>query len=209
MHRIDQGPADAPLTLVLAHGAGAPMDSPFMTTVAEGIAGRGWRVVRFEFPYMAARRDGGSRRPPDRQPVLLETWRQVIADLGGPQRLVIGGKSMGGRMASLIADDAGVRGLVCFGYPFHPAGKPERLRTEHLADLRTPTLICQGTRDALGDRALVTGLSLSPAITLAWAEDGDHSLKPRRASGRSEAQALAEAVDAVDGFLHRLRYQSQ
>lgn len=209
MHRIDQGSPNAPLTLVLAHGAGAPMDSPFMTTVADGIAALGWRVVRFEFPYMAARRDGGGRRPPDRQPVLLETWRQVIDDLGDPRRLVIGGKSMGGRMASLIADDAGVRGLVCFGYPFHPAGKPERLRTEHLTDLRTSTLICQGTRDALGGRDLVTGLPLSPAIKVVWAEDGDHSLKPRRASGRTEAQALAEAIDAVGRFLHHFGYQSR
>lgn len=201
MHLIDQGSADAPLTLVLAHGAGAPMDSPFMTIIAEGIASAGWRVVRFEFPYMAARRDGGSKRPPDRQPVLLDTWREVIADLGGPERLVIGGKSMGGRMASLIADEAGVRGLVCLGYPFHPPGKADRLRTGHLADLSTPTLICQGTRDTMGGRDLVRGLTLSPAIRLHWAEDGDHSLKPRKASGRTEAQALAEAVAAVDGFL--------
>ncbi|MCA1939802.1 MAG: alpha/beta fold hydrolase [Caenispirillum bisanense] len=204
MHLLDQGPPDARLTLVLAHGAGAPMDSPFMDTMANGLAAAGHRVVRFEFPYMAGRRDGGTKRPPDRQPVLLDCWRQVIADLGGPQNLVIGGKSMGGRMASLIADVAGVRGLVCLGYPFHPPGKPEKLRTEHLAGLRTPTLIVQGTRDTLGGRDLVAGLALSPAIRLHWAEDGDHSLKPRRASGRTEAQALAEAVSAIDAFLTTL-----
>jgi dienelactone hydrolase len=106
------GPKSAPLTVVLAHGAGAPMDTPFMTFFAEGLAKAGYRAVRFEFPYMAARRKTGAKKPPDRQPVLLETWRSVIAEWGS-ERLVIGGKSMGGRMASLIADDANVQGLVC------------------------------------------------------------------------------------------------
>ena len=90
------GPDDAATTLVLAHGAGAPMDSPFMAAMTDRLAGRGHRVVRFEFPYMAARRLDGRRRPPDRQPVLLTAWRAVAAALGGSRRLVIGGKSMGG-----------------------------------------------------------------------------------------------------------------
>ena len=105
------GPADAPLTIALAHGAGAPMDSPFMAFFAEGLANRGYHVARFEFPYMAARRAGGNRRPPDQPSVLIETWRTVIAELGaelGAKRLVIGGKSLGGRIASMLADDAGV-----------------------------------------------------------------------------------------------------
>ncbi|WP_422365431.1 alpha/beta fold hydrolase [Pelagibius sp.] len=201
------GPEDAPLTLALAHGAGAPMDTPFMDAFAEGLAERGWRVVRFEFPYMAKRRDDGKRRPPDRAPVLLESWRSVIETLGA-ERLVIGGKSMGGRMASLIAAEnaakTAVRGLVCLGYPFHPAGKPERLRTEHLADLRTPALILQGTRDSLGNQAEVAGYSLSDSIRLHWAEDGDHDLKPRKASGRSRDQNWQEAITALDGFLRSL-----
>ncbi len=201
------GPEDAPLTLALAHGAGAPMDTPFMDAFAEGLAERGWRVVRFEFPYMAKRRDDGKRRPPDRAPVLLESWRSVIETLGA-ERLVIGGKSMGGRMASLIAAEnaakTAVRGLVCLGYPFHPAGKPERLRTEHLADLRTPALILQGTRDSLGNQAEVAGYSLSDSIRLHWAEDGDHDLKPRKASGRSRDQNWQEAIAALDGFLRSL-----
>jgi len=202
------GPEQAPLTYVFAHGAGAPMDTPFMTFFAEALAARGWRVVRFEFPYMARRRLEPKRPPPDRQPVLLETWQAVISHLG-PEKLVIGGKSMGGRMASLVADDAhaegrGVRGLACLGYPFHPAGKPERLRTGHLAALETPCLICQGTRDALGNAQEVAGYTLSPAIRLHWAEDGDHDLKPRKASGRSAHQNWEEAVAAVDGFFHSL-----
>lgn len=199
----------APLTFAFAHGAGAPMDTPFMTFFAAGLASRGWRVVRFEFPYMAARRHGDRRLPPDRQPVLLETWRRVIETLG-PERLVIGGKSMGGRMASLIADEAraggrGVRGLACLGYPFHPAGRPERLRTGHLATMATPCLICQGTRDALGNAEEVAGYTLSRSIRLHWAPDGDHDLKPRkRVTGLSHADHLATMAARVAAWARRL-----
>ena len=197
------GPKRSALTLVLAHGAGAPMDSPFMEAFAARIGEAGFRVARFEFPYMARRRSGGPKRPPDRQPVLLDGWRAVIGRLG-PERLVIGGKSMGGRMASLVADEMGVRGLVCLGYPFHAPGKPEKPRTAHLAELRTPTLICQGTRDPMGGRETVAGYALSPAIRLCWLEDGNHDLAPRKASGRSREDNWAEAVAAVVGFLQGL-----
>ena len=180
------------------------MDDPFLETVAQGLAVRGLRVARFEFPYMARRRSEGARRPPDREAVLLETWRDAIAALGGGAGLVIGGKSMGGRMASLVADDSGARGLVCLGYPFHPPGRPERVRTAHLAQLRTPTLIVQGTRDPFGTPAEVAGYRLSPAIRIEWIEDGDHSLAPRRGSGRTRAQNLAAAIAAVAEFVARL-----
>ncbi len=185
--------------VVLAHGAGAPMDSPFLNYVAAGLATRGLRVVRFEFPYMQARREG-RRPPPDREPVLLDRWRAVLAELGG-RPPVIGGKSLGGRMASLLADEVGARGLVCLGYPFHPPGKPQRLRVAHLGSLRTPTIVMQGTRDALGSREEVAGYRLSRSIRVHWIEDGDHSLKPRARSGRSERQNLDEAVDAVAQFV--------
>lgn len=197
---VFDGPDDADLTIALAHGAGAPMDSPFMATIAAGLARAGLRVARFEFPYMRKRRIDGTRRPPDRAPVLLETWRAVIATLG-PGRLVIGGKSLGGRIASMLADQAGVRALVCLGYPFHAPGRPatpERL--VHMAALATPTLIVQGERDTLGAPAEVAGYTLSPAIDIAWMIDGDHSLKPRKASGRSEADNLADAIAAVVAF---------
>jgi hypothetical protein len=196
------GPAGGPI-LVLAHGAGAAMDSPFLNVMAEGLGKEGIRVARFEFPYMRARRQG-RRPPPDREPVLLDAWRTAIAELGGPERLVIGGKSMGGRMASRIADEAGVRGLVCLGYPFHPPGRPEKTRTAHLAGLRTPTLIVQGTRDALGTREDVAGYELSPQIRFVWLEDGDHSFKPRASSGHTERQHLAAAVEAVADFVKGL-----
>lgn len=202
-HFLIDGPENAPLTLALAHGAGAPMDAPFMTAMAAGLAGHGLRVVRFEFPYMAARRRDGRKRPPDPQARLIETWRAVISALG-PERLVIGGKSMGGRMASLVAGEAGVRGLVCLSYPFHPPGKPERLRTAHLAGISTPTLIVQGTRDPFGTPGEVAGYDLAPCIRLAWIEDGNHDLVPRKASGRTREQNWQAAAAAVAGFVQDL-----
>jgi uncharacterized protein len=195
------GPADARRTFVFAHGAGGPMDGAFMNTVARGLAGRGIRVVRFEFPYMRARRTGGKRGAPDREPVLTGTWRSVIEELGDPERLFIGGKSLGGRMASLVADDCGVAGLICFGYPFHPPGNPEKLRTGHLAGLKTPALIVQGSRDPFGTREEVEGYSLSPAIRVEWLPDGDHSFKPRASAGVTEKENVARAVDLAAQFI--------
>jgi len=198
------GPPDAEWTIVLAHGAGRGWDSPSLVAIAEGVARAGHRVVRFEFPYMVRRREDGTRRPPDRQPVLLETWRAVIEALG-PDRLVIGGKSMGGRMASLVADECGVAGLVCLGYPFHPPAKPEKLRTEHLAGLSTPTLIVQGDRDRFGTPGEVAGYLLSEEIRVHWMPDGDHDLVPRKKSGRTAEENWAEAVDVILGFIDRQR----
>jgi len=196
-------PAESALTLALAHGAGAPMDSPFMAAFAAGLAAEGIRVARFEFPYMAARRHDGRKRPPDREAVLLEAWRQVVARLG-PARLAVGGKSLGGRMASMVADETGAKGLVCLGYPFHPPGRPDKLRTAHLETIKTPTLIVQGTRDPFGGPGEVEGYPLSPAVRLHWAEDGDHSLAPRKASGRTTEQNWAEAIAATAAFLREL-----
>lgn len=188
------------MTLALAHGAGAQMDSPFMTFFAHGVAAAGFRVVRFEFPYMAARRSDGTRRPPDRPNVLLDAWQSVIDRLD-PAQLVIGGKSLGGRIASMIADAAGVRGLACLGYPFHPPGQPEKLRTAHLQALQTPALILQGTRDPFGGIEEVARYGLAPAIRVYWLPDGDHGFAPRRGSGRTARQNLEEALAALTGFL--------
>lgn len=190
-------------TLILAHGAGAPMDSEFMQTMAQSLAVRGIAVVRFEFAYMAARRLDGKKRPPNPQAKLLEQWRevyrQVRQQVAGP--LAIGGKSMGGRMASLLADELEADALVCLGYPFYAVGKPEKPRVAHLAELRTPTLIIQGERDALGDRQAVAGYTLSEAITLHWLTAGDHDLKPLKSSGFSHPQHLQAAAEAIAAFL--------
>ncbi len=194
----------------LAHGAGAAMDTPWMEALATGLAAAGVAVVRFEFPYMQKRRAEGSRRPPDRAPALLDTWRNVISSLRGPRPLLIGGKSMGGRMASMVADEhheddsAAVAGLVCLGYPFHPPRKPESTRTAHLATLETPTLILQGTRDPFGRPDEVATYDLSPAIQIHWLDDGDHSFKPRKASGHTQDEHLASATAAIVRFARTL-----
>lgn len=196
------GPLDSRTTLILAHGAGAPMDTPFMETVAKGVAAAEIRVLRFEFPYMARRRKDQRRRPPDRQPVLLDCWRSVFASVGSG-RVAIGGKSMGGRMASLVADEIGAAALICLGYPFHPPGKPDRLRTEHLQEMTTPTLILQGERDPFGTRLEVAGYALADSIRVHWLEDGNHDLAPRKKSGRTPEQNLSETVETIAGFLTR------
>jgi predicted alpha/beta-hydrolase family hydrolase len=169
------------------------MDTPFMSTVARELGERGIRVVRFEFPYMAARRTGGKRGAPDREAVLLNTWRDVAAQIGG--------KSMGGRMATLVADELQVRGSVIFGYPFHPPGQPNKLRTAHLEKLATPMLVLQGERDPFGTRDDVAAYQLSPQIRIEWILDGDHSLKPRAKSGTTESQNLLHAIDAAAEFM--------
>jgi predicted alpha/beta-hydrolase family hydrolase len=176
------------------------MDTPFMAAFAGGLADHGFRVARFEFPYMAAFRRTGKKTPPDREPVLRQTWLKVVNALGS-DNLVIGGKSMGGRIASLVADEAGVAGLICLGYPFHPVGKPGQLRVKHLEPLETPTLILQGERDPFGNREEVAGYKLSPAIRIEWLEDGDHSFKPRKSSGKTQEQNWEEAIGKIVGFL--------
>lgn len=194
-------------TLVLGHGAGAAMDSAGMNDAARVIASRGIRVARFEFAYMAGRREG-VRKPPPRADTLLGEYRDVVAQAAVDGPVFIGGRSMGGRVASMVADElheAGtVLGLVCLGYPFHPPGKPEQLRTAHLEHLATPALIVQGTRDEFGTRDEVSGYALSPSIELVWLEDGDHGLRPRKAvSGFTYAQHLESMADAVAGFVGR------
>jgi predicted alpha/beta-hydrolase family hydrolase len=199
---LRDGPAQGPLCLVLAHGAGQGPRSPFMEAMTRSLGERGIAVARFAFPYMRRAEAEGRRRPPDAQPKLLEAWREVIAQAGlPPGQLVIGGKSLGGRIASLVADEAGVAGLVCLGYPFHPPGRPAQLRTAHLAGLTTPTLFCQGERDPFGNRAEVAGYALSPAIRIAWIEDGDHGFVPRKASGRSLDDNLLQATAAIAAFV--------
>ncbi|HEY8131712.1 MAG TPA: alpha/beta family hydrolase [Thermoanaerobaculia bacterium] len=184
------GSASAARTYIFAPGAGGPMVSGFMTAIARGIAAKGIRVVRFEFPYMTAR-----RRRPDPENVILDSWRFVVREIGHPESLVIGGKSFGGRMASMVADELQVAGLLCYGYPFHPPGQPAKLRTAHLKTLATPALIVQGSRDAFGSREEVESYELSKAIALQWIPEGDHSFKPRARSGFTERENLERAVD--------------
>ena len=201
------GPREAKLHLILAHGAGAPMTSPFMEAMCLALAEDGVASTRFEFAYMAGRRNDGVKRPPPSMDILTEEFRAVVAahPCAPDQRLFIGGKSMGGRVASLIADDfhaaGAIAGLVCLGYPFHPPRKPGQLRTAHLAALRCPTLIVQGTRDPLGTEPQVATYPLSPAIALEWLADADHDFKPRKSSGHTQASHIATAATAIARFV--------
>jgi len=194
-------------TLIFAHGAGAPMDSDYMQALTAELNAAGMAVVRFEFPYMQQRRETGKKRPPDRAPILLDCWREVYGDLSNrtelPQPILIGGKSMGGRMASMVADELGAAGLCCFGYPFHAPGKPEKMRTEHLLTIKTPTLIFQGTRDLFGKPSELAPVPFSDAVKTHWLEDGDHDLKPRKLSGLLQQEHL-RTVAALVSELARL-----
>ncbi len=201
MNLLRDGPDDAAAVIVLAHGAGAPMDSRFMNDFAKALGTSGLRVIRFEFAYMAGRRTGEGRKPPSRAERVMGEYRDLVESLDEGRPLFIGGKSMGGRVASMVADElfaAGkIAGLVCLGYPFHPPGQAAKLRTAHLEGLKTPALICQGTRDPFGTREEVAGYALSKAIGIYWLEDGDHDFRPRRESGRTAKQNLNDAADAV------------
>jgi len=198
------GPEHALATLLLGHGAGAPMDSAFMTAIAALLAEHGLRVARFEFPYMAARRHGSRRPPPPRAEKMTDFVAQTAAALKTDRPLLIGGKSYGGRVASLAAQslfDTGIIcGLVLLGYPFHPPGRPENLRTGHLGGMTVPTLICQGERDPFGSKAEVETYRLPAAFTVNWARDGNHDLRPRKKSGLTPDQNLRDAALAISAF---------
>lgn len=206
---VFDGPANAASVVALAHGAGAAMDTPFMSGVAERLATAGIRVARFEFPYMAQRRSGGRHRPPDRPAVLLGTWHDVVVALTGAAgkrpRLFVAGKSMGGRYASLHAaagtHRSAISGVICLGYPFHPPGKPEQLRIDHLSGLAVPMLIVQGERDPFGGITEVSGYRLPRGVRVEWSADGDHSLKPRKSSGHTEAGNLDLACRQIAAFV--------
>lgn len=202
------GPETASSVFLFAHGAGAPMDSDFMETVAKGLASKGIRVVRFEFPYMATRRSDGKKRPPDRQPILIHSFIDALEALPNSAATVyVGGKSMGGRMATLLTAEAnavaahGIAGCVCFGYPFHAPGKPMGNRMDHFSSLVRPMLINQGTRDPFGGYEELVPYSLPDNVRVCWIEDGDHDLKPRKASGRSYSENIEAAIDNGARFI--------
>jgi predicted alpha/beta-hydrolase family hydrolase len=208
MKILSTGPENAAVAVLLAHGAGAPMDSPSMNAAAMALAVEGLRVHRFEFSYMAARRTG-QRKPPPKAESLMGEFRAAVDAVASNNALIIGGKSMGGRVASMVADElhtkGKINGLLCLGYPFHPPQKAEQLRTWHLARLATPALFVQGTRDTFGNREEVAGYELSPRIEILWLEDGDHDLKPRKQiSGISAADHLKTMARAVHDWSARL-----
>jgi uncharacterized protein len=191
--------------LILAHGAGSSMDHPFLTFVHETLARRGIMTVKFNFPYMEA-----GRKAPDHRDVLADTWRAVIQQVRAdakPGALFVGGRSMGGRIASVVAAGGEqVAGLVLLGYPLHPAGRPEALRSKHLARIACPMLFVQGSRDRLCDLDKLNGVlaPLSVPVTLHLIEEGDHSFKVPKRTGLSEQQIWDGIVQRVVSWLESL-----
>jgi predicted alpha/beta-hydrolase family hydrolase len=181
---LHDGSTNAKTTILLAHGAGAPMDSGPMNGLADALSSHNFKVARFEFDYMAERRRSTKRAPPPKGEKLIPEYRAAIEQLAASGPLIIGGKSMGGRVASMIGDEfyaqGKIIGLLCLGYPFHPTKQPLKLRTAHLEYLKTPTLICQGSRDPFGSVEEVANYKLSSAIELFWLNDGDHDFTPRK-----------------------------
>jgi len=206
--RIDNGISGAKARLILAHGAGAGITSSYMEAIAALLSERDIALTLFEFAYMASRRDGGAKRPPPKAEKLIPEFRDVVTAVAREnprQKLFIGGKSMGGRVASMLADELYqqnmIAGLVCLGYPFHAPGTPDKLRTEHLTKLRCPALIVQGERDPFGNRGEIEKIRLSKQIAFAWMSDGDHDFGPRGNSGFTRKGNLAAAADAVAAFI--------
>ncbi|MCG9701605.1 alpha/beta fold hydrolase [Vibrio natriegens] len=199
---IVEGPESGPL-FIFAHGAGAGMEHDFMAAVAKGLVEQGIRVVRFNFPYMMKRAEDGKKRPPDRAPKLLDAYEEVITHFASTP-VVIGGKSMGGRMSSLLAENTLVAGIACLGFPFHPPGKPENYKGEHLATLEKPTLILQGERDTFGKREEFENFTLSDQVSVTFVPDGDHSFKPRKRSGYTEEGNIALAVEHLARFINEV-----
>jgi len=193
---------------IFAHGAGADKDSEWMLKVDGLLKEQGLDVIRFNFPYMVKRSEDGKRRPPDRQPKLIEAFRSQLAQLSRDQKIIVGGKSMGGRMASLLAIEEAleyeIAGVVCFGFPFHPPGKPDKYRGDHLANIETPTLILQGERDTFGTREEVEQYCLGENVTLGFIPDGDHSFKPRVRSGHTLDSNLVLTAQKVSKFVDSL-----
>jgi predicted alpha/beta-hydrolase family hydrolase len=198
----ESGRSGADRAVLLAHGAGAGRETPALLAVASALAAAGVPSLRFDYPY---RQQG--RRAPDRPPVLVAATRAAVARLAAhsglaSERLVLGGRSMGGRYCSLIAADPDdpmpARGLLLLGYPLHPAGRPERLRVEHFPRLRMPCLFVSGTRDALAgrDELIAAARAIPGPVTFHWLEGADHGYRVRKADGRSPAD-VAEEVGEV------------
>jgi predicted alpha/beta-hydrolase family hydrolase len=196
--------------VLLAHGAGADMNGAALTTVADALADARVPSLRFDFPYRRA-----GRRAPDRAPVLQVAVYEAATELARRaklpvERLVLGGRSMGGRIASMVAADSeqGIPalGLALLGYPLHPPGKPDQLRVEHLPRLTMPVLFVSGTRDAFGTPTELKRYAkkVKGPVTFSWVESGDHSFKPLKASGLTASDALRGVAEAVVDFVTKL-----
>ncbi|MEH6443010.1 MAG: alpha/beta family hydrolase [Oceanospirillaceae bacterium] len=197
--------------VILAHGAGMPMDHPFMQQVTDQLVSIGLQVVRFEFPYMAQRRVTGRKLLPDKLPVLIASFKEAISKVKSDVesqsnskqiRVYLAGKSLGGRVATIMACTESVAGVFVYGYPFHPINKPDRLRVEHLQNIDTQIHIYQGERDKLGNADEVENYTLSSKVTVEWLADGDHDLKPRVRSGFTQQQHMKSVLSKIDYIIN-------
>ncbi len=195
-------------TLCLAHGAGQGKESDFMQSMAMRLAECQINVALFDFDYMYTAKSEGKRRPPARAPKLLENWHSAIAAIDDTAPLFIGGKSMGGRMATMLSAEENmphqIQGVIALGYPFHPPGKPDKLRLDHFSQMKRKTLIIQGERDTFGNREEVTGYDLGNQASVLWLPDGDHSFKPRKKSGVTQPENFAKAAQYIHEFIASL-----
>ncbi|MFT5758187.1 MAG: putative alpha/beta-hydrolase family hydrolase [Alteromonadaceae bacterium] len=189
--------------LIFAHGAGANMHHVYLDNITRLLNEENINVLRFNFPYMDKRAQDGKKYPPNRMPILLECYQEILARCDKSLPLFIGGKSMGGRVAATLTKDhqANIKGVVCLGYPFHPTKKPEKLRLEPLQETKKPILILQGDRDSLGNKMEIENYQISSLCQVTYFEDGDHDLKPRVKSGFTQQQHLKQAVDAISRFI--------
>jgi predicted alpha/beta-hydrolase family hydrolase len=202
-----QGPKrGADRAVLLAHGAGADLNAAALTTTADALARAKIPSLRFNFAY----RDEG-RGGPDRPPVLEAAVREAIAELSKrskvpPEQCVLGGRSMGGRICSIVAATEGALGLVLLGYPLHPPGKPENLRVEHFPKLKMRVLFVSGTRDSFAtpDELKRAAKKIRGKVTYSWIDTGDHGFKPLKSSGLTVASVLTDVSNTVVDFVQSL-----
>ena len=207
--------AKAPVAcLILGHGAGAGKEHEFMRDMANELVAQGISTVLFNFPYMQTIKATGKRRPPDKADKLMSHFAAIIEVCSRDNEalhnlpLFIGGKSMGGRMATMVYEGiSNVKGAIALGYPFHPPGKPEKTRTEHLLTATKPLLIIQGERDTFGTKNEIESgaenYALPSIIECVFLEDGDHSFKPRKASGKTQQEHIVKAAELTTAFINR------
>lgn len=201
---------NAKALVIFAHGAGADMNHEYMEVLTQLMNEQHLNVLRFNFPYMDKRKLDGKRRPPDRMPVLIDCYQSLISNVKTDLPIFIGGKSMGCRVASTLAnnksfmDEYNIQGVICLGYPFHPIKKPEKLRLSPLQETQLPVLILQGDRDALGSEEEVNSYEISPLCQLHFFADGDHDLKPRVKSGNTLVQHQQAATRLARSFIDEI-----
>ncbi len=198
---IQHDQADGAVRIVFAHGAGAGLQSDFMQFISMGLALQGIEVVRFNFPYWQQFMELGVRRPPNPMPQLKHCMKAVVREFADDKPLFVMGKSMGARVAFRIADEVGARAAIGLGFPFHPQGKPDRLRLDDLNNNCQQNLIIQGTRDSLGRPDEVAGYDLPANLQLEWLENGDHSLLPTKRSGLQRTGLWQSAIDRISTFV--------